>query len=409
MSAPHTVVFENATLFDGVSRDAPDGMFVLVEGETIREVSDRPIVSATAVRVDCTGRTLMPGLIDTHVHVYAESLQLGYPEPPLSYRAHYAARFLGHALSCGFTSVRDVAGGDHGLAMALKAGFLEGPRFFYGGLALSQTGGHGDFRSPESTDFCNCAAHRNFLAVVADGVDDCVKAVRDELRKGAQHIKIMASGGVLSPSDPLERCQYGDAEIRAIVEECARRGAYVAAHCHPAEAIRRCVALGVRTIEHGTLIDDDTARFVAEHAAYVVPTISVMQALKDDGRAMGVPEVSYQKLLRVYDHALLGLQAMQRHGVKMGFGTDLLGPQHPRRGTEFTLRREVLAPYEILHSATAVNAEILQMQGKLGVVAVNAFADLIVVQGNPLRDIDLLAAGGQHLSHIMLDGRFVKA
>ena len=403
------VLFENARLFDGHSPDTPDGMFVLVEGKRIREVSDRPIRADGAEKIDCSGKTLMPGLIDNHVHIYGESLKLAPPEPPITYRAQYAQKFLRHILSCGFTTVRDVGGGDHGMAMALRDGFLDGPRFFYGGVFITQTGGHGDMRpAHQGTDLCDCGSLRNSFSVVADGVVECTKAVREELRKGAHHIKIMASGGVVSTTDPLDRCQYSDAEISTIVEECRRHGTYVAAHCHPAEAIRRCVALGVRSIEHGTLIDAPTAAFVAEQGAYVVPTMATIFALKDIGRSLGLNEESYEKLLMVAERAVSGLAVMKQAGVKMGFGTDLMGQTHTRQGSEFSIRRQALEPFDILHSATAVNAEILNMQGQLGVVAPGALADLLLVDGNPLADIELLSANGAHLSVIMNDGRFSK-
>lgn len=403
------IVFENAKVFDGLSPEVTDSQFVLVEGNEIKEISTQPIKSGSAERIDCRGKTLMPGLIDNHVHIYIESLKLSPPEPPVTYRAQYAQKFLRHILSCGFTTVRDVAGGDHGMAMALRDHFFDGPRFYYGGLCLTQTGGHGDWRlTSQPTDYDSCSAQRNLFAIHADGVDECIKATREELRKGASHIKIMASGGVLSTSDPLERCQYTEAEIRAIVEECTRQGAYVCAHCHPTEAIRRCVEFGVRSIEHGTLIDEETAVFVAKQGAYVVPTVAVLFALMEDGKKLGMPEVSRQKLLRIHDHALQGLEIMKRAGVRMGFGTDLLGEHHTRQGTEFTLRSQVLKPFDILHSATAINAEILQMEGKLGVIKPGALADLLVVEGNPLANIDLLAANGRYLTHIMVDGRFVK-
>ena len=403
------IVFENARVFDGVSPDAAELMFVRVDGNEITEISALPIKADSAERIDCRGKTLMPGMIDNHVHIYIESLKFAPPEPPITYRAQYAQTFLRHILSCGFTSVRDVAGGDHGMAMALRDRFFDGPRFYYGGLCLTQTGGHGDMRlMSQPTGYYSCGAERNVLAVHADGVDECIKATREELRKGASHIKIMGSGGVMSPNDPLDRCQYSEAEIRAIVEECRRHGAYVCAHCHPSEAIRRCVEYGVRSIEHGTLIDEETAVFVAKAGAYVVPTMAVIFALMADGPQMGMPEVSRQKLKAVHEHALKGLEIMKRAGVKMGFGTDLLGPQHTRHGTEFTIRGEALTPFDILHSATAVNAEILQMEGRLGVVKAGALADLLVVDGDPLKDIELLAANGRHLTHIMMDGRFLK-
>lgn len=402
-------LFENATLFNGTSPDTPDGMFVLVEGNRIKEVSDHPIKSDSADKIDCSGKTLMPGMIDNHVHIYGESLKLAPPEPPITYRAQYAQKFLKHILSCGFTSVRDVGGGDHGMAMALRDGFLDGPRFFYGGVFITQTGGHGDMRpAHQGTDFCSCGSLRNSFSVVADGVVECMKAVREELRKGAHHIKIMGSGGVVSTTDPLDRCQYSDAEISTIVEECRRHGSYVAAHCHPAEAIRRCATLGVRTIEHGTLIDEPTAKLVAELGAYVVPTMATIFALKDIGRELGLNEESYNKLLMVAERAIEGLTVMKKAGVKMGFGTDLMGQTHTRQGTEFSLRRLALEPFDILHSTTAINAEILNMQGQLGVVAPGALADLLVVDGNPLQDIELLAANGAHLPVIMNNGRFSK-
>jgi len=402
------ILFENTSLFDGVSAETPDGMFVLVEGKHIAEVSDRPINAPVAERIDCSGQTLMPGLIDNHVHIYIDAARLEW-NPPITYRAHYAHKFLSYILSCGFTSVRDVAGGDHGMAMALRDGLLEGPRFFYGGLCLSQTGGHGDFRpQSQGTDLCDCGAHTNFLAVMADGVDECVKAVREELRKGAHHIKIMASGGVLSEADPLERSQYSEAEIRAIVEECARRGSYVCAHCHPAEAIRRCAEYGVRSIEHGTLIDEPTARFVAERGTFVVPTVATIMALKQDADKLALPAASLKKLDHVCESSLCSLDIMRQAGVKMGFGTDLFGHHHTRQGDEFTLRRRVLPAIDILRSATSVNAEILQMQDHLGVVKAGALADLLLVRGNPLQDISLLAANGANLSVIVKDGRFIK-
>ena len=183
-------LFENASLFDGINQQVTDSAFVLVEGNEIKEVSGSHIKADGAQNIDCRGKTLMPGMIDNHVHVYIDSLRLGPPEPPITYRAHYAQRFLRHILSCGFTCVRDVAGGDHGMAMALRDHFFEGPRFYYGGLALTPTGGHGDFRPmSQPTDYCGCGTFHNVLAMHADGVDECVKATREELRKGASHIR----------------------------------------------------------------------------------------------------------------------------------------------------------------------------------------------------------------------------
>jgi imidazolonepropionase-like amidohydrolase len=402
------VVFEHATVFDGVNEEPAEGRYVRTEGNRIVEASERPISVGEAIRIDCRGKTLMPGMIDTHVHVYvADMTRLA--GLPATFYSPYAARFLAHVLGCGFTTVRDIAGGDHGLAMAIRRGFLTAPRFVYGGLALSQTGGHGDMRGPsEPSPVCSCGAEANFLAVIADGVDECITATREELRKGASHIKIMGSGGVMSPSDPIDRCQYSDAEISAIVEECERHGAYVAAHCHPDEAVRRCVELGVRTIEHATLISPATADLVAERGAFTVPTFAVMGALRDSGAEMGVSRRNLDKLDAIYDQALVGLETMQRAGVKIGFGTDLLAEQHVLHGTEFTLRAEVQAPIDILRSATSVNAELLGREHELGQVRPGYLADLLVVDGDPLSDLGLLASNGADIPVIMRDGELIK-
>lgn len=400
------VLFRNARIFDGDSEVLREGHDVLVNGGAIsRIVATAQSNPPDADVVDCAGRVLMPGLIDAHVHVYAAGLNFTrVAQAPLSYLAHFAARFMRASLDRGFTTLRDVGGADVGLASALKEGLLDGvPRLFYGGRAISQTGGHGDFRPG---DLCVC--HVDSLTVIADGVDAVRLAVREELRRGASHIKLMASGGIASPTDPLERCQYSDGEIRAAVDEAVRAGSYVATHCHPAEAVRRSVAFGVRSIEHATLIDRETAEFVAERGAFAVPTMATLAALAEEGDALGFPAVSMEKLRRIGDRAFAGLEIMKRAGVKMGLGTDLLGAQHVRQTTEFTLRARVLPAIDILRSACAVNAELLGQSGRLGTIREGAVADILLVDGNPLEDISLLAANGDRLVAIMRNGCFHK-
>jgi imidazolonepropionase-like amidohydrolase len=408
------ILFRNAKVFDGWSEDLRDGCDVLVADGLIAEISDTSQAARGDVEVvECAGRVLMPGLIDAHVHVYAASVNLTHVVRwPASYLAHFAARFLNASLDRGYTTVRDVGGGDVGLANALRDGLLDGPRLFYGGRVISQTGGHGDMRpgSSELTDdiLCGCACHSDHVAIIADGVDAVLKAVREELRRGASHIKIMGSGGVASPTDPLDRCQYSDEEIRAAVDEATRAGKYVAAHCHPTEAVRRSVALGVRSIEHATLIDDETAAFVAEQGAFTVPTMAVIFGLLEEGERLGLPPVSMEKLRSVAGSALSGLEIMKRAGVKMGLGTDLLGALHVRQLNEFELRARVLPTIDILRSACAVNAELLGEEERLGVVREGAFADLLVVDGDPLADVSLLSGAGEHLAVVMNAGRFHK-
>jgi imidazolonepropionase-like amidohydrolase len=405
------VLFRGARIFDGESAQLRTGADVLVEGGVIRQISEAPFtVGDDTEIVECGGRVLMPGLIDAHVHVYACGLNVGrVVQSPPTYIAHFATRFLKASLDRGFTTVRDVGGADVGLAGAIRDELLGlVPRLFYGGRVISQTGGHGDFRPGDhALEVQCCGCHADHLAVLADGVDAVRRAVREELRRGASHIKVMASGGVASPTDPLERCQYSDEEIRAAVDEATRAGAYVATHCHPAEAVKRSALLGVRTIEHCTLVDEEAASIMAEKGAYAVPTMAVMYALLDDGDKLGLPAVSMEKLRRVSEHGEKALEILRKAGVKMGLGTDLLGPHHVRESTEFSLRAQVLPSIEILRSACAVNAEIVNMNGKLGCVRDGALADLLVVDGDPTADVTVLCEQ-EKLRVIMKDGQFYK-
>jgi imidazolonepropionase-like amidohydrolase len=408
-----TIVFRSARVFDGESATLREGVNVFVEGGVIREVSDRPATDNAEI-VDCAGRVLMPGLIDAHVHVYAAGLNITrIVQSPVSYLAHFAAKFLRASLNRGFTTLRDVGGADIGLASAINDGLLDKvPRLIYGGRVISQTGGHGDFRpgdhSLDTGHFCGCSYHADQLAVIADGPDAVRKAVREELRRGASHIKIMASGGVASPTDPLDRCQYSDDEIRAAVDEADRAGSYVSAHCHPKEAVRRAAELGVKSIEHATLIDQPTAEYVAERGSFAVPTMAIIVGLAEEGEKLGFPQVSLEKLRRVADSGLASLEIMKRAGVKMGLGTDLLGALHVRQSTEFTLRTKVLPAIDVLRSACVVNAELLRQKGHIGCICEGANADLLVLDGNPLEDMSVIGSGGDRIPIIMKDGRFHK-
>ena len=403
------ILFKNARVFDGVNEDCQEGMQVLVEGDRIREVSTTPINSSDVQEIDVAGRTLMPGLIDAHIHAYASDVNLRkVDDSGAAYQTAHAVRMLRFALECGFTTVRDVGGGDWSLSRAIDERLMVAPRFFYAGKALSMTGGHGDFREPGDSegDYCSCG-HSGALYVVADGLDECIKTARGELRRGAHCIKIMGSGGVASPSDPIWMNQYRDDEIRAIVHEANERRSYVTAHCHPAYAARRCVELGVRCIEHGTLMDDDTARFIAEKEAFVVPTMAVIFALDEMGQKLGFPPVSQEKIKYARRQAMAGMESMRKAGVRLGFGTDLLGETYVHQRREFTLRSEVFSPLEILRQATSNNAALLQHEGRLGCIAPDAYADLLVVDGDPLKNLSLLAQG-RHLPVILRAGELIR-
>ena len=403
-------LFSGGRFLDPRRGELMDGIEVLVEGERVKEVSDRPIKASSATRIELDGRTLMPGLIDGHLHVFLNEVNIGALDAvPLTLLAINGAIALKNSLMRGFTSVRDTAGGDFGIKSAVERGLIEAPRLFISGQALSQTGGHGDFRKRTQRALgCDCCSGLAYTARIADGVPDVIKATRDELRKGADFIKIMVSGGVASQADPLESLQYRMDEIEAAVEEATNWGKYVAAHAYSAQAVMRAVSAGVRTIEHGNLIDEPTAATMARKGAFLVPTLIAYDSMRRRGRDYGLSEYSLQKNEVVLAAGLRSVELARNAGVKIGFGTDLLGQLQNDQCREFLIRAELMKPAEIIHSATIVNAEILQRAGELGELTPGAFADLIVVDGDPFEDLGLFQDEGRHLSAIMKGGRFYK-
>jgi imidazolonepropionase-like amidohydrolase len=403
-------LFENCSLVDANSRDARQGFSVLVEANLIKEVSANKIHAPGAKVYDLNGKTLMPGLIDAHVHVTAAIIDLANEKIPDSEISVQAARFMEDMLMRGFTSVRDAGGADMGLANAVKKGLIKGPRLFYCGKAISQTGGHGDFRQANvGGSLCSCACSGSSISLIADGIDEVRKAVRNEIRKGASHIKIMSSGGVASPTDRVTNLQYSVEELKAIVEEAHNAGIYVMAHAYTHESIVRCVEAGVRSIEHGNLLNEKTAELMAEKGAYLVPTLVVYESLADLGPKLHYPSESLAKVKDVKTAGLQAIKTAREKGVKIGFGTDLLGVEGQTwQAKEFVIRSEVESPYEIISSATIINAEILNQVAKLGIIAPGAFADLLIIEGNPLKDISLLAGQGEALALIMKDGVIYK-
>lgn len=404
------IVLQNCTLLDGTSPDMRERMHLLVEDERIRDVSETPITAADTQTIDLKGKTLMPGLIDAHVHLIATMLNLSQlTHEPVTLTTARARHIAEGMLQRGFTTIRDAGGADWGLAAAIAYGLIDGPRVFYSGRALSQTGGHGDFRPRTwDGDHCACCVAGTQFAVVADGVAAVQQAAREELRRGATQIKIMASGGVASPTDPVWNLQYSEDEIRAIVWEAQSWRTYVMAHAYTPEAVSRCVRYGVRSIEHGNLIDADTAELMAQAGAFLVPTLVTFEALHREGKQWGLPQVSIDKIKDVREAGLQSLERARAAGVKIGFGTDLLGETHHYQSLEFSIRAQVLSPFEVIQSATVRNAELLNHSGELGVLAPGAFADMIVVDGDPLRDLTLLQEQGKHLPLIMKAGKLYK-
>jgi imidazolonepropionase-like amidohydrolase len=404
------ILFQNCALLDSTYPELREGFHVLVENGRITEISESAIKAGDGQVIDLKGRTLMPGLIDAHVHVTAVKADLGSQiDLPGSLIAVKTREIMEAMLMRGFTTVRDAGGADWGFAEAVKQGLIKGPRLLFSGKALSQTGGHGDGRSKNNNlEGCACEYGTGTLSKVVDGVTEVRKAARNELRKGASQIKIMAGGGVASPTDHIANTQYSLEEIRAVVEEAEASRTYVMAHAYTARAIRRAVECGVRSIEHGNLVDHPTAEFMAERGAFMVPTMSTYEMLYQYGAQMGFPAVSLKKLDEVRLLAVEALDICKKAGVKIGHGSDLLGDMHRYQSLEFTLKAQVLTPHEAITCATNTNAELLNMTGEIGVLTPGAYADLLVVDGNPLKDLNLLQEQGRYLKLIMREGEIFK-
>ncbi|QEL27078.1 amidohydrolase family protein (plasmid) [Bosea sp. F3-2] len=407
MTALH---FKNFALLEPEFGELRRGYELLVEGDTIRELSDKPIKSAKADVIDCGGRTLMPGLIDSHVHVFLSEVYIRSMESmPLTLMTARAVRLMKGMLDRGFTSVRDTGGADWGIKEAVEKGDVAGPRLFIAGAAIGPTGGHSDPR--RRTDFggrCHCCNAMAYTMNVSDGVSSVRKSAREQMRLGADHIKIMMSGGVASPYDPLDSMQFSVDEVKAAVEEAEAFGRYVCAHAYTPEAITRAAECGVRAIEHGNLIDDASAKLMAQNGMFLTANLVAYYAMKERAAEFGMTGDMLAKNDLVIDGGLRSLEICKRAGVPVAFGSDLLGQLQVEQSREFLLRQEVLSPIEIIRSATTVGAQILRMEGKLGTLKAGAYADFILVDGDPLKDFSLFQEQGRHLAAIVKGGIFYK-
>ena len=403
-------LFRNIQLLDPAEDRLRGGHEVLVEGETIREVSDRPIQAAKATAIDGGGRTLMPGLIDCHVHVCLSEVNIRNLEHiPLTLMTARAAQSMRGMIDRGFTTVRDTGGADWGIKTAVDGGLLPGPRLFISARAIGPTGGHSDSRRrTEGEPPCRCCNAMLFTMALADGVAEVRRSVREQMRQGADQIKIMMSGGVASPYDPLDSLQFSPGEVAAAVEEARDFGRYVCAHAYTPEAITRAMHGGVRTIEHGNLIDDAAARLMADKGAFLVANLVTYHVMKERAAQFGMTAEMLAKNDVVLEHGYRSLEICKRAGVPVAYGSDLLGPLQAEQSREFLVRGEVMKPLEIIQSATTVAARVLRQEGRLGVIATGALADLLVVDGNPLGDLGLFQDQGAHLAAIMKGGTFHK-
>lgn len=404
-----TIHFMNGRVLDAEAGVLREGQAVLVRDGRIAEVGSGIAAPPEAKVIDLGGRVLMPGLIDCHVHVVAESLDLwSNMIAPASLSGLRSARVMREMLGRGFTTIRDLGGADHGLVRGVEEGLIEGPRIVICGKGLTTTGGHADLRKRTDDRPGMMSDRLGSMGYIADGVDEVRFACRKMIKEGANFIKVMANGGVSSPNDPIHSIQYSREEILAMVEEAENAGLYVSAHVYTDKAIRRCVELGVHSLEHCNLISPETAKLAAEKGCIAVPTLVAYDALWLDGKELGLGPAEFEKIEVVRSGGLKSLAIMRDAGLPMAFGSDLLGALRKYHCMEFELLAKVLTPAEIIRSATSVGAELCRMAGEIGTIAAGAHADLIVVEGNPLDDITLLMGDGAHMPLIMRGGTAYK-
>jgi imidazolonepropionase-like amidohydrolase len=405
------LVLKNAALIDGTGADPVSNGTVVVEGDRIKEVlrGSPGRVPSDAQTIDCRNQTMLPGLIDGHVHLGAvdanimEQQRLYHP----SMLVIRTLKVIQEALDQGFTTVRDAGGADAGYREAQRQGLIPGPRIFVSGCALSQTGGHGDFRlstevrSP-SQDLAGVATR------ICDGVDEVRRGAREQLRRGADFIKVMGGGGCMSPSDEIDTSQYSPDELRAAVFEAEAVGTYVAAHVYSSRSIRNCVSSGIRTLEHGNLLDETAAKAIKDAKAFLVPTLVTYEMISRMGKSMGIPENNVRKINEARDRGLEAVAIAKKLGVKIASGSDLLGPMQRYKGMELELKARVLGPMGAIVATTKTNAELLKKEKDLGTIEPGKLADFILVQGDPLKDITLIQQYQEKISLIIQGGRVYK-
>lgn len=388
-----------------------------VRGPVIASIAPAGAAALSGPAIDGTGKTLLPGLIDAHWHAMfttipaalAQVSEFGY----VVARAVVSAR---ETLLRGFTTVRDLGGPVFGVKQAIDEGSIPGPRIYPAGGFISQSGGHGDFRLPNEVPrgVCGHLSYTEIIgaAVIADGEAEVLRGAREMLRRGASQLKLMAGGGVTSAYDPLDVAQFTETEMRAAVEAAENWGTYVTVHAYTPRAIRAAIAAGVRCVEHGQLIDEPTAALLAEKDIWWC-----LQPFLDDEDAVAVPPPSVPKFKQMVAGTDTAYQLAIKHGVKIAFGTDTLfdAKLASRQGAQLAKLTRWFTPAEVLQQATIRNAELLAMSGprnpypgRLGVVAEGALADLILVDGDPIADISLIARPDETFTTIIKNGRVVK-
>ncbi|KAL0465912.1 hypothetical protein QR685DRAFT_548000 [Neurospora intermedia] len=408
------------TIISNVNIKIADGVIKLIEKNDPRITSIAHHLrgeddSGSVIKLDLEGKFLCPGLIDCHVHVSAVPGELSLSstaaisDPAISLlRQPFVCPQM---LSRGFTTVRDTGGATLALREAIEEGVFPGPRLFICNRALSQTGGHGDLRGAHNHknrggggEGC-CGGSAGQLAVVCDGVPECIRAAREQLRTGADFIKIMVGGGVASPTDRLTNTQFTTDEVRAICDVAESYGTYVTAHAYTPKAIRHAVDNGVKGIEHGNLIDEATARYMAERGIWLTPTLVTYDAMASDEYAGFLPPENQRKNEEVLRHGLKSLTVAEKAGVNMCYGSDLLGPLTREQSKEFGIRSVILKSKQVLQSATVNAAKMLGQESFLGQLKPGYAADMLILDVNPFNDVAMLDEPKKHVLAVIKDGR----
>ncbi|CDM29256.1 hypothetical protein DTO013E5_5950 [Penicillium roqueforti] len=414
--APQGYKFINANIVDVETGTIKANTTLITTEGKITYIGSESSIPASPISlktVDCQGKYLCPGLFDAHVHLCAVpgysdlSKAFGNPNDVHLLRQPYTASQMLHR---GFTSIRDCGGAQLALKEAIEDGVFPGPRVFIAGHALSQFGGHGDLRGPhEATECCGGTHDNNHLGRMCNGVPECIAAVREEIRRGADFIKIMGSGGVASPTDKLEHLQFTVAEIQAMVECADNAGTFVTAHAYTVKAIRHCIDNGVRGIEHGNFVDAPTAKLMAEKGVYLTPTLIAYAQMASERWKNYLPIESQTKNSIVLKSGLEALRVASEAGVTMCYGSDLLGPLGSAQTHEFALRSQVLSALEILRSATVNPAKMMGCADELGQIKEGFHADVVILNKNPLDDVTVFDKPDAHVLGVMKDGRVYKS
>ncbi len=404
------ILVKNARIIDGTEDRAKDAIDIRLADGHVQELGTALSAPDTTTVIDASDSFVMPGLIDAHVHVNAQNANLKENAAlPDAIATVGTMNLMRGMLARGFTTVRDLGGATGPLRTAMEMAPVPLPRLNICGKALSQTGGHTDQRGPfNDTPVPPWPVSVGAMGVICDGVPEVRKAAREQFRTGADFLKLMANGGVSSPSDPIHFLGFSREELIAAVEEASNTGSYVAAHLYTDEAILRAVECGVRSLEHCNLITAETARLAAEKGCIACPTLITYDKLKSEGASMGLPEASIAKVDDVRLRGLESLTIMQDANLPMAYGSDLLGGMQPHQSGEFELRGQVLPPQTVIQSTTVIAAELLRMEGLIGTLQPGAFADVILLDRNPLEDLSVLSGQGDGINTIIKNAAIVK-